>query len=221
MINRFSKTSKNSSRRVPRDAQGQHRAYAHYRPVPKPEIVPTAETGQNTRRTFHLHRDSRHSGGRGGSHTPPRTTSAPQTTSSPPLYYFKPVDSSSVKPSASIESVQETNFNPNPYVIYPTSELPKTSPPTPQKYLKKSSSTFRPAGSYDAPKTSIYREDATSKFHQVKMRPIDLKIHDIDIAETTRCVENLRPRVEHVLHVQICMYVPIQLQKLTELQFRI
>ena len=154
------------------EAQQQHRAYAQYRPAPQPEIVPSAETGRaEVRRTFRT-RDSRNS-------RVPVPTRAPlaqpaPTTSAPSLYYFKPVDSQSTTSSYPEPSTPNSNDNlavPNQYqptyIVYPTeSSKPNPTTPSSQKYLK---STFRPAGSYDAPTSkSIYREE-TSKFHAANL----------------------------------------------------
>ena len=129
---------------------------------------------------------------------PPVTTSyASTTTSNPSLYYFKAVDStvSSVKTASQTSSQSSTAYsagletdNDNlalpggylpTYVVYPTTSSPGPNPTqsyTSQKYLKPNKKpTFRPAGSYDAPKSpsktssqSIYRDD-TSKFHPASL----------------------------------------------------
>ena len=126
---------------------------------------------------------------------PPVTTSyASTTTSNPSLYYFKAVDStvSSVKTSSqsstaySAGGVDSDNDNlalpggyQPTYVVYPTTSSPGPNPTqsySSQKYLKPNKKpTFRPAGSYDAPKSpsktssqSIYRDD-TSKFHPASL----------------------------------------------------
>ena len=140
--------------------------------------------------------------GRGGGNAPkpappppPVTTSyASTTTSNPSLYYFKAVDStvSSVKTSSqsstaySAGGVDSDNDNlalpggyQPTYVVYPTTSSPGPNPTqsySSQKYLKPNKKpTFRPAGSYDAPKSpsktssqSIYRDD-TSKFHPASL----------------------------------------------------
>ena len=129
---------------------------------------------------------------------PPVTTSyASTTTSNPSLYYFKAVDStvSSVKTASQTSSQSSTAYsagletdNDNlalpggyqpTYVVYPTTSSPGLNPTqsySSQKYLKPNKKpTFRPAGSYDAPKSpsktssqSIYRDD-TSKFHPASL----------------------------------------------------
>lgn len=122
--------------------------------------MPSAETGHEVRRTFHI-RDSRHN-----HQVTQRPPAPPASTTTPPLYYFKPVDSSP-KPTASINSVPSPHKE-NTYIIYPTTST-TSSPQTQQKYLKKE---FHPVGSYDAPTTpkSIYREETRkSKYHSANL----------------------------------------------------
>ena len=190
--------SKKTLSRIPREAdpepeaqqqnQQQHRSYSHYSNNGR-------TSGGDVRRTFHVHRGVRHQSA-GAPHrapalpptsppSPPPTLTVSSTTSNPALYYFKPIDSTSASVSGSSSTsysstsgqVSDDNlalpggYQPT-YVVYPTTPSPKVTPSSnSQKYLKPKKSTFRPAGSYDAPKApsqSIYREE-TSKFHPASL----------------------------------------------------